>query len=299
MIKGCYNIKKYTEEFILKVSWWIKLLIAPVVALVIVSNYLEIECSKLATSISTDLLQIKSKIIQFGIYLFALETMKYLTNIFITFFVSSSIKRAYFVFMKEYLSIKYEDFTKLSSGDIQYDIQRRSIAISDFLTVLTISFISNAIFFIVVCQKLIVSLSLEAALKSIILVTIFLIVVVYSQRMKSALRVKVNQGFIRNSRKVCDVLLNYERIVAYDNIDIECKKYEDVSKSQEYHAKLFWSSYEFIFFINRILFALLAAFIIYEFKKMNLTTNDLTIFEIIGIINALDPKINALSYSID
>lgn len=52
-----------------------------------------------------------------------------------------------------------------------------------------------------------------------------------------------------NRRKMYDILFNYERIIVYNNLDLELKKYYQSQSNQNYYKKIFWVFYEFGNFI--------------------------------------------------
>ena len=86
------------------------------------------------------------------------------------------------------------------------------------------TFVSNLFFFFLVIHFV---NSKVPSVKVYVAVVLFMLFSVFIQVQRTRQNRKVNDGLQNNSRKLFDILLNYIRIVTYDNIDVECEKYYD------------------------------------------------------------------------
>lgn len=258
----------YITEYILNVKW-IKTMVMPVILALIVANYLDIQGSTLSSKMTSDKIDDDGRYQLLRLYslcFFIGYTLKYLVYIFNVQFIAVSMRSGYKNFFEEYLTIKYQSFHSIGVGEAQYNINRRAAALADFLTSLTMSFMSNAFFFMLAIHSVIYNIPGRAKISILIFIFLFLVVSLLVQLWRARIRRLVNNGFQSNSKKLYDALLNYERIVAYDNIDVECQKYWNSMQDQAHYSVYYWVTYELVEFMNNAFFVLLNVYLIKQFN---------------------------------
>lgn len=290
----------YFREYISNVGR-IKILVMPAVLALIIANYLEIQCTNYTAQMTS---QGANKDDGFSLLKFYISfvivsyTLKYVVNLFNIHFIAISMRSGFKNFFREYLMIKYASFRNIGVGEVQYNIMRRAAALADFLTTLTMSFISNIFFFFLVIHS--VNSGVPANIKLILFfcLTVFLLLSSLIQFLRAKIRRKVNDGLQENSRKLYDILFNYERIVAYDNVDVECGKYWDSMHGQTYYGRLYWVSYETVGFINSLFFIFLNVYLIHHFNLIS-SMNVGNLKEFMMLITKLREKVVDISRNID
>ncbi|KAL6122831.1 hypothetical protein NUSPORA_00090 [Nucleospora cyclopteri] len=295
------KLSQFYKEYIWNMKW-VKILISPMIVLMIIANYIEI----LATKYITNLSQMKGPDdfpILGCIFLMMViqNTFKYIVSIFTAYFISSNVRKAYFNFFYEYLNIEYYEFIKHGVGEAHYNIQRKSIALSDFFTSVTLHFIENFVFFIIVIVMVLRKLNFLLGLKVLIAISLFLFVVIYSQGIRSKIRRKANDGLQMNLKKLFDVLINYERIISYDNENVEVKKYYDIMEEQTIYTKIFWVTYELSRYLTDLMFLFLSFYIYSAYKESNIANEYIqaSVSELSGYIKKLEGKMKILCLNLD
>jgi ABC-type multidrug transport system fused ATPase/permease subunit len=300
MAKVFTKIRQYFNEYVIKIMW-IRVLIVPSVLFFMISNYFELEMSILSSKLSSssDKASVTSQILQMYIKCFLISyTIKCFINIFNAHFIATSMRNGYRNFFYEYLTIKYAEFQTIGIGEAQYNINRRAIALSDFLTSLTMFFISNILFFVLAAYALNKDISWDIRFKIYRIITIFLVVSSILQLLRTKLRKKVNLGLQLNSRKLYDVLFNYERIVAYGNTEVELEKYYNAMSMQAEYGIYYWISYEAIGFLNSFFFVFLNIYLFHQMNLQSYMTKDI-LEKIIIVMAKLREKVTDLSKDVE
>lgn len=212
-------------------------------------------------------------------------------TIFLTFlkslltykFIANSYRSAIRHFFFKYISLKYSIFNNAGVGSIQHSINKRAEAFIELVRVLSISLVSNLCFCSCVVWAMWKQLSSSANLKISVAVFSFLIFTILVHRKRAVLRNKINRATEANSSKAIDILLNYERNVSFDNIQIELDKYYKTLKPQVKYKQIYEVTYEIISFVNQAILILLACFILYEYNKSIAPTENILTFILISI----------------
>lgn len=240
----------------------------------IISNWLEIIIiQKVTTFVESTVLEGEKTLFLIGAIILISNTLTYGASVFCTYLVAYLTQKGYSSFFEEFLYIIYPEFTKYSIGEIQYCIQRRATSLGVFFQMLTIRFMMGLLFFIVAVIKICFSLPLMSTIKVIFGICIFLTFVGVLQIFRADVRIKGNTGFEENGKKMYDILFNYERIVAYNNLNLELQKYYKAQYNQNYYLKIFWILYEFGNLTLDILLVLLSTFILLEYNEKSLLGN--------------------------
>lgn len=257
--------KKYIEQYITGVRW-LKAMIIPALISLVLYNFFEIRIYQAMANVTNkddeNGARIKSAAM-FCVYFVLGYSIKLGYEIFNAYFVACSIKNALTNFFGEYLRISYQAFTNIGIGEAQYNINRRVYALIEFLSSICVDFISNLLFFLIAIGSLGNEIK-SARLKAISLVLIlgFIIFSIVVQLLRALTRIRVNLGYEMCSRKMYDILYNYERIVAYDNLEYELGLFRKSMDWQVFYGSIFWVSNDLIGYINSIMFLGMNAYLL-------------------------------------
>ncbi|KAI4290917.1 ATP-binding cassette, subfamily B, heavy metal transporter [Pancytospora philotis] len=292
--------KYYFNEYLNRPGW-IKMLIGPVILCLIIANYLEIQYTNYTAQMTSKggSSELKYSLLQWYIALFVLcYSLKFLVNLFNANFIANSIRLGFKNFFYEFFTVQYAVFQNIGIGEAQYTIMRRAYALSDFLTTFTMSFISNLFFFLIVLQSVNASIHGWVRLAMSLGLLAFLTFSVSMQLLRSRFRRRVNDGLQENSRKLYDILFNYERIVAYDNLDAELEKYWDSMHGQTVYGALYWVTNEAVGFLNSLFFVLLNVFLLLQFNVMG-TKGEAQLKQFVMLIAKLREKLTDISKNLE
>lgn len=254
MLSTTSKIKKYIKEYITK-DRWLRSLMLPALLALVGYNYFEMLISQSMGIVSDQKEGDKNESIKFCLYYFIAYSFAFVYEIFNAYFVAISLKNGIINFIKEFFSVSYKTFSSIGLGEAQYCINRRVFSLIEFLEAVCLDFVSNLIFLAISINslnKIITDTALKIKMLGFIIG--FIILSCLIQYFRSIIRFKVNQGFDKSSRKLYDVLYNYERIVAYDNLDYELGKYKDAMDDQVFYSIVYWVSFEIVQFFNFIFF---------------------------------------------
>lgn len=296
------KIKHYIDTYILKVKW-IKNMFIPAIIAMIFYTFLDVQCTELSSDMAdvtkgkknTD----KMSLLKIFILYFVTEyILKYAVLIFNVHFIAVSMRMGLKNFFNEYLQLRYSDFHKIGVGEAQYNIVRRSSALSDFLTNFVMYFIANVFFFLIALQSGILKIDFKTRIVIIMSISLFIGANTFMQYLRAKLREKVNNGFQKNSNKLYDILLNYEAIVAYEHEDEVGKKYYESMDDQVFYSRIYWVSYEIADAINNLAFILLNVYLVNVFNKnANVTKNDFQRYTV--LFTKLSERMYEMSRNID
>ncbi len=266
------KIKKYVETYILNIKW-VKNMVMPVIMALIISTYLDVQCSQTSSQIANDSEKREGSDKMNSLKLFVLYfcfqyLLKYVVMLFNVHFIAVSMRSGFRNFFSEYLRIRYCDFHKIGVGEAQYNIVRRSGALSEFLASFVMYFMANMFFFLISLHSGITGVDFRTKVVIIMCIMIFIGFNVCIQYVRSKIRMKVNDGFQKNSNKLYDVLLNYEVIVAYGNEKNETEKYYQSMDYQVFYSTIYWVSYEIADALNNLAFIF---FNIYMVRQLNMS----------------------------
>ncbi|KAI5150007.1 ATP-binding cassette, subfamily B, heavy metal transporter [Enteropsectra breve] len=261
------KVQKYFDTYILQIKW-VKAMLLPIIILFIVSSYCELHMASNTSEIinGKDFKSRASALNYYIFFMFSAYSLRFVVNIFTAYFVATSTRLAFKNFFTEYLQISYRWFMEIGIGEAQYNIVRRATSLAEFFNILTINLASNVFFLILFLHSIFSKIDFWSRLKITGLILCFIIFSAIMQRVRAESRKQTNLGLQENSKKLYDALFNYERIVAYDNLDIECEQYWDANAHMEKHAIRYWVSGDVISLINSILYVLFQTYLIYIYK---------------------------------
>lgn len=292
--------RAYIEQYITSVRWLRSLIIPALVALV-AYNFFEIKTYQSMATITGKEEKRSERMhtsVLFCIYFVLGYTMMLLYEIFNAYFVATSLKNGITNFFGEFLRVDYKSFMDVGIGEAQYCISRRVYSLIEFLSSVCIDFVSNLLFFLIAIG------SLSREIKSVRLkMMAFLCIIVFValssgiQYLRSKVRSRVNLGFEKSSRKLYDILYNYERIVAYDNLDYELERYRESMDDQVFYSIIFWVSYEVVSFLNVLFFLGINIYFLGTLGASASENLDLKSFTL--VFNKLKEKVMYMVESID
>lgn len=296
--------RKYIDTYITNVRWLRSLIIPALVALV-GYNFFEIKTYQIVGEITKKVEDGDSKIKASALFIFFFivgYTLCLFYEFFYAYFVSISIRSGLTNFFGEYLKIDYKSFHSFGIGEAQFTINRRVYALIEFLSSICIDFISNLLFFLIAFGSLGNEIK-STKLKLIVLasICIFLFFSIIIQYLRSGARYKLNISYEISSRKMYDILYNYERIISYDNLDLELEKYKRSMDSQILWGGIFWVSFEIVSYINSLFFLFINQYMMGTLgvsKNENLDLKAFTLVfnktkdEVLGMIESVDQVTN-------
>lgn len=216
-----------------------------------------------------------------------------LNNLLSSSLISCAYQNASKMLFSEYFALEFMSFTGLGIGAVQFSITRRTSALTKLLQILTLRFAINGIYLAVILSRLSVHIKLTTYMRAGLVLSFFIVIISMIQYQRAKLRKQINRATERNSEKVLDVLLNYERIRAYRNEDVELAKYHDILADTVYYRQLYEVSYVVIAFITTIAF-LLTTCSIYHSLNFYESIGKSQLEEIFFIAMKLNNTINAI-----
>jgi len=272
-----------------------------VIIILTISNYLETKLASYPSKISNDFKEGNKGYNTLKLYSLCFVTgysLKLIVNIFNSHLIGAATRSGYRNFFAEYLSIKFYKFQEIGIGEAQYNIIRRANSLSEFLTLFLMAMLSNVLFLVIAIKSVIDKMTVLIQIKIGLVLTLFFITSFFIQYLRSKVRRKVNNGMQTNSRKLYDILLNYERIIAYDNIDVECEKYWKCNSELTKYATIYWVTREIVGAINSLVFLLLNAYIIYNINLSN-EISSMDFQSMLVLLSMLRDKVLSMSKNID
>jgi len=257
MQKTINKTKRYIEQYITSIRW-LRATIIPALIALVVYNFFEIKIYQSMADVTNKegagTSRIKSATM-FCVYFILGYSIKLGYEIFNAYFVACSMKNALTNFFGEYLRISYQSFTSVGIGEAQYNINRRVYALIEFLSSICVDFVSNLLFFLIAIGSLgneIKSARLKAF--SLVFILIFMVFSMAVQLLRAYARTRVNLGYEMCSRKMYDILYNYERIVSYDNLEHELGLFKKSMDYQVLYGSIFWVSNDLVGYVNSMMF---------------------------------------------
>lgn len=279
-----FSFKYYLIEYVYKVSQVI-LIIPMSIILITLASYFEISCSYIQIRIkeSSKIEQESPSIlIEYISKMFLQLLLECVYSILASIFVARSYQCATRNFFYEYIHLNYLKFHNMGVGTLNLAISRRSIALTEFLTTLTIRFVSNFGFLMLVFDIVRRELPRKSIRSIIGLLSVFFTISTVVQRKRAELRKKINQALETNSSISFDILMNYERVITYDNVEIESKKYYEAMREYVYYKRIYELTYELLGFFNSCLLVFITYFILKDFDTSASRRNSFLAFILIS-----------------
>lgn len=301
MISSTTKAKRYIQEYVTK-DRWLRSLMIPALLVLVGYNYFEMMSAESMAEISNANERKTSESINFCLYYIISYSFAFLYDIFNSYFVAISLKSGIINFLKEFFLVNYKTFMGIGLGEAQYCINRRVFSLIEFLESICLDFVSNIIFFIIALNNL-NNIVPDTILKVKVLAMIlgFILFSCIVQYLRSQIRYKVNLGFDKSSRKLYDILYNYERIISYDNLEYELDKYKKSMDDQIFYSIIYWVSFEVVQFFNILFFLAVNIFfmgaiglqinILKDMKKIQFVFNKLS-DKVISMVGSVDTLAN-------
>ncbi|ORD95104.1 hypothetical protein ECANGB1_2776 [Enterospora canceri] len=190
--------------------------------------------------------------------------LEYVNSVLATDLVAKSYQNAVRVFYDEYSNLKYVDFMRIGVGAIQCSITRRSGALIKFLRILTLRFVINLIYLGVIVSRLALYISLATFAKAGGVLLAFFLALSLLQIRRARLRRLINDATNKNSQKLLDVLINYERVRSYCNEETELMKYRVAMDEMVYYRQIYEVLYVLIAYFTTVAFLMVFVTIYYS-----------------------------------
>lgn len=155
-----------------------------------------------------------------------MSVLLFLSNLCTIQLISSCNQIAHKEILGHYLDLKYQAFQRLKVAVIQCLIFRRSMAITEMVALFFTKLFPKIVFLFISFASLNCHLDLLLSVKIGFLLLVFLAIILWFQKIRSNMRASINSCYEVSDSKKLDILVNYERIIAYDSLNIELESYE-------------------------------------------------------------------------
>lgn len=230
------------------------------------TNYFKLHSIKLQILIGNSKIKNNSQIyiLQYIAEIIMMEFFALTKLLFSHRLIASACKTGYHKYFLKALKLKYSSFNKLGPGIIHQSIIKRGQSLGELLNNLVINISSDTLFMTFIVVAIIKEISFLASIKILLAITVFILLSIFAHKQGSLLRKKINIAFEENSAKCLDILSNYERIITFDNIDPELKKYK-LSMNNQVKYKIFCELlHTFLHFMTEVFLATLVIYILYQ-----------------------------------
>lgn len=279
---------------------WLAAFIPILFMLVALSNYLHLDILYLQVQISQSYkknLSVGTPMLHFLIVEIIGEFLDFIKSVSMYKFIATSYRTGMNFFFQECISLRYKSFSRVGVGSLHHAVQKRATGLVEFLTALCISLISNVFFLVFVLLIITKELGWMASMRLLGVIVFFLVASIIAQKKRSSLRVHINEAVEDNTAKTLDVLMNYERIIAFDNIEVELQRYSKIMDKQVYYKKIYEITYEIFSFGIQAFLSLLICLIFYEFSKIDISPEKVFSFTLISM--RLKDIVHEISKDID
>lgn len=229
------------------------------------------------------------------VFKFLIATLIFLNSMFSNKFILMVYRNAIKMFFLEYINMNYLKFISMGVGTIQFSIMKRSNALIKLLQILTLRFLINLIYLIVIVIRLSFYISLNILIKSSALLMGFLTIVLAIQYKRASFRKYINKSMTSNSQKLLDCLLNYERIKSYRNEAIELERYYAVLTNLVFYKQIYEVLYVVLICLISIGFLWTCCLIYYDLN-FDLTIQKSSLEEIFFIALKLNDAVKSIMY---
>ncbi|KAI5171437.1 ATP-binding cassette, subfamily B, heavy metal transporter [Pancytospora epiphaga] len=272
---------KYTNDWLYIKSRYAWIIVPLLGILIVTSNWLEINCACSQIEITQSLEARKSAfllILAFALKKLISFIMNYLKSNLTHKLVARLHRSAIKLFFDEYINLKYASFMARSIGTIHHAINKRASAFTELLSTVFVRLLSDLCFLIFVGRFIKNELSIVALVKVTVVITLFLIFSVSAHRKRAALRKMINAALEKNTAVNLDILMNYERIKAFDNVELELDKYYKAMDNLVYYQKIYEVTYEILSFVNQFILLLMTYFVFIEYNKQVVSHENIMLF---------------------
>lgn len=249
-----------------------------ILALTLVANQVDINCgakqAKISEALKSDktvqTISIASLLLNLVRNIVFLDSTKYIASLLAAYAISTAYQTSIVTFFREFLSVKFSKFYQLGAGSVHRTIERRSLALFEFLDAFLIRFLSNGCFlfliFIAVCKKLTAS----AGIKITAILGIHLAISIFLRKRRSSFRSAINQEEERNSAMCFDILSNYESTKAYDATETVLQKYHDIMYDETFYKVIYELWYFVLEYFNLLVLLVVTYYILQDLNSQGI-----------------------------
>ncbi|KAI4290918.1 ATP-binding cassette, subfamily B, heavy metal transporter [Pancytospora philotis] len=288
-----------------KFNLWHILSIALVACLIGACNWLKINCSFSKAQIANTAKSGGSSGALLGAF-FAKESLLYILgcvkSIFVHRFVANVGRSGTIFYFKRFLNVRYAAFTGISVGAIQHNITLRAQALTELVSTVLIGLVSDVCFLFFVLCLLRHELPWRSMAKIAACVAAMLAVSSWGQRRRARLRHKVNDAHRQNMAMTLEILMNYECLHAFGNVESSLAAYAELLASQQRHKSVYELMCELLCMLNQGFLLLLLGFVFYEYNRLNAGVENIMPFTILltelrGVIYNIHKDLNKVFVS--
>lgn len=245
----------------------IRILILPTALTMIISRFMEVKVSEITQKVSILFIEENE---EHRFYLVCMYFLVALSSCLLIelqgFIFTGSVQRAFRVACKDtfkyFISLDYNKYHNIGSGEIQSVINRKSKAVSEIIDVLAINFLPTVLVILLTNIKIFYALGTVPTIIINVTLLIYSVITINISIYRNKIRTKLNSATDKSSNTLYDSLSNYDTVVAFNNEVLECERFDDTLKEVERHSNTLWRSFYFLNFLQRVTFSMQTASII-------------------------------------
>lgn len=167
-------------------------------------------------------------------------------GIYAKMFVSQVNQSAFRFILLEYLNLKFESIQKIGVSTIYNLIFRRSYAFSDFIEVLSSSFITKLVLLVLSFFQISSLFKPSEIFKMVSFMIFFSVVIGFLQHRRSYLRFYINSTSEFANIQRIDILTSYEKTISYGTLTSDIEEYCKRLRKHTYYKQLYNTSFNLI-----------------------------------------------------
>lgn len=288
-------IKIVYFEYIKKIKL-IRLCIVPLLFCMIIGRIMEVKV--------TELVQIASK--EFTAFEQSNIFIQYLSVVLISsllielqgFIFCSCVQRAARIsvrnIVQDYFKMKYPEFKKKGLGEISLTVDRRSSSVAEILDVLILNFLPVSFVISLAIYKIYSVLGFASSFVITLSLISYTLVTIRMATWRNDIRKRLNLSNNLSRDKMMDMMTNYDSLIAFNNQNYECERFDEKLKANEkLHVKL-WRTFYLLNFLQRFIFCLQNGMIIYIGLRNHMPTDEFVLY--LSINQLLSSNLDKLGY---
>lgn len=196
-----------------------------------------------------------------------LALLAFFSNVFKFYLVSSYYRTVNTKVFNSFLNLKYQSFQKIKLGALQCMLFRRSSAIIELINTVLTRILPRLFILILSVNTVKNQFDLELSAKIAFLLVAYFVFMVLIQKKRSNMRRIINRDYEASNTKRLDILMNYEKITAYDNLSCEIGVYAKLLEKYTRSKQIYEVAYDTIGLISSIYLFYISYFSIREISR--------------------------------
>jgi len=196
-----------------------------------------------------------------------LALLVFFSNIFKFHLISSYYRTVNTKVLNSFLNLKYQSFHKIKLGALQCMLFRRSSAIIELINTVLTRLLPRLFILILSINTVKNQFDLELSAKIAFLLATYFVFMVLIQKKRSNMRRIINCDYEASNTKRLDILMNYEKITTYDNLNCEIKLYAKLLEKHTRSKQIYEVAYDTIGLMSSVYLFYTSYFSIKEISR--------------------------------